>query len=213
MAVVSMIKEFLTVTFVTVHGDSMEINVNSIFDHVKWTLAGIMVCPSDFDQFERISLFISGTCSNRSMNEFSCLCRDGWTGLRCETMVNYCQNIICQNQGVCQPLFRDYHCACSSSSYSGRHCEIEASSLVARKVASKSLAFIAIICVCIVIGFVVVLDGLKYIFHIDPTRRLREQLRQQRTVQKKSKKKKPPVIVRHKYIDHPPKIPTVEETV
>ena len=147
------------------------------------------------------------------MSEFTCQCPDGWTGLRCETMVNYCHNITCQNQGVCRPIFRDFQCVCSASSYSGRYCEVVASSLIARKAASKAVAFIAIICVCIVLGFVVVLDVLKYIFHIDPARRVREQLRRRHIVQRKQKKKRPPVIIRPKYIPRRSEIATIEETV
>ena len=127
-------------------------------------------------------------------------------------MINYCHNVICQNQGVCRPLLLDYRCECSTSSYSGRHCETIDDSLVARKIASKSLAFVAIICICLAIGFFVVMDGLKYIFHIDPVRHEREQLRRQRVAKKK---KKTPVIIRYKYIDHPPPpaIIITEETV
>lgn len=213
MAVVPITRVLPTDTFVNVHWDLKETNVSWIFDHVKWILAGTTVCLLYSHKLERIYVIISGTCLNKSMSEFSCLCPDGWTGIRCETIVNYCHNITCQNQGVCRPLFRDYKCECSTSSYSGRHCEIVASSLIARKAASKSLAFIAILCVSFVIGVVVILDGLKYIFRIDPTRPVRERLRRQRATQKNKQKKKPPVIVRHKYIDRPPEISTVEETV
>lgn len=143
------------------------------------------------------------------MTEFYCNCSDGWTGIRCGTMIDYCHNVVCQNQGVCRPLLLDYRCECSTSSYSGRHCEIIDESLIARKIASKSLAFVAIICICMVLGFVVVMDALKYIFHIDPVRGEREQLRREQM----AKKKKKPVIIRFKYVDHPPAITITEETV
>lgn len=60
-----------------------------------------------------------------------------------------------------------------------------------------------------VLGFVVVMDALKYIFHIDPVRGEREQLRREQM----AKKKKKPVIIRFKYVDHPPAITITEETV
>ncbi len=134
---------------------------------------------------------------NISSSEFLCKCAEGWEGIHCETMVNYCGNITCENNGVCRPLFRDYQCECSSNDYSGRYCEITASTLIARKAVSKSFGYIAIICILIVIGFIVVLDALKYIFRIDPTRDELERLQRQ----KLSKKKKTPAIpMRFKYV-------------
>ncbi len=135
---------------------------------------------------------------NKSNSNFSCICAKGWIGLHCETQVNYCQNITCKNGGVCRPLFQDYKCECSSSSYSGRSCEFTASTLVARKFASKSLGYIAIICILIVIGFFVALDALKYIFRIDPTRDERQGLQHEKV---SKKKKKPVIAIRFKYVN------------
>ena len=151
-----------------------------------------------------MNLFILGTCVNTSYTEFVCICADGWTNRYCETKVNYCHNISCQNGGICRPLFRDYRCECVSSSYSGRHCEITTSALIARKTLSRSFGYIAIICISIVIGFIVILDILKYFFRIDPVRGARERLRR-RYIQKK--KKKPGVAVRFVYVNAPPTDP------
>ncbi len=133
---------------------------------------------------------------NKSNSDFLCICAEGWIGLHCETQVNYCQNITCKNGGVCRPLFQDYKCECSTSSYSGRSCEFTASTLVARKFASKSLGYIAIICILIVIGFFVALDALKYIFRIDPTRDERQRLQRE-----KISKKNPVIATRFKYVN------------
>jgi hypothetical protein len=119
-------------------------------------------------------------------------------------MVNYCQNITCENNGVCRPLFQDYQCECTSSDYSGRYCEITASTLIARKAVSKSFGYIAIICIAIVIAFIVVLDALKYLFRIDPTRDEFERLRRRKLL----KKKNPPIAMRFIYVHKsPPQVP------
>ncbi len=105
----------------------------------------------------------TNTCWNISDTEFICICPDGWTNIHCETKVNYCQNITCENNGVCLSLFQNYQCQCSSSDYSGRHCELTASALVTRKIVSKSFGYVAIICIVVVVGFFVILDILIHV--------------------------------------------------
>jgi hypothetical protein len=94
----------------------------------------------------------------------------GWEGIYCERKVNYCQNVTCQNRGVCRPLFRNYTCEYFGKSFSGRHCEITASSIVVHQMACKSFGYIAIFALITVFMFVVIMDVLKYGFGIDPTR-------------------------------------------
>ncbi|CAF4394337.1 unnamed protein product, partial [Adineta steineri] len=36
----------------------------------------------------------------------------GWQGVHCEIKINYCKNITCYNQGVCQSLSSNYTCLC-----------------------------------------------------------------------------------------------------
>ena len=144
-----------------------------------------------------LSCHCLGTCFNTSASEFRCECADGWTNKHCETMLNQCVNVTCQNSGVCQPLFRDYRCACSSSDFSGRHCEITAGSVVARQIVSRSFAYVAIVCLAGVFAFMVVLDILKYVFHVDDITSKDRRRKLKGTVRKT---KKPAVAIRFQYV-------------
>ena len=117
---------------------------------------------------------LPGTCWNEGRCQqfwngtFNCICVPGWRGQRCQYRVNYCDNVTCENSGVCRPLFRDYYCECLSGSFTGRHCEIVLRRFAIHRLISQSFAYIAIICICTVAGFMVVMDVLKYCFHIGP---------------------------------------------
>lgn len=78
----------------------------------------------------------------KSIDDFLCICAEGWTDIHCQTKVDYCQNITCQNNGVCQSLFRDYKCEYSSNSYSGHYCEITSSELITRKLSQNLLVML-----------------------------------------------------------------------
>ena len=115
-------------------------------------------------------------------------------------MENHCANVICQNNGVCQPLFRDYRCACSGSGYSGRHCEITSGSLAVRQIVSRSFAYVAIICIVGVFAFMVVLDILKYVFHVDHT--YTNKNRRRKPKRSVTETKKPAVAIRFTYVSN-----------
>lgn len=104
-----------------------------------------------------------------SNTTYTCECGPGWEGEHCDQRTNYCRNVTCENAGVCRPLFRDYHCECLSGSYSGRHCEIVSEKTRIYDTVSRSLAYIAIIAICTVVSFILIMDMLKYGFHIDPS--------------------------------------------
>jgi hypothetical protein len=131
--------------------------------------------------------------------KFNCTCAFGWTGIHCETKINYCENVICLNNGVCRPLLGDYKCECLGDSFSGLHCEITANHIVVRQLVSKSFAFIAILAGISVIAFVVIMDILKYCFGIDPTHDELERIRQK----KRAKTTKRPVIIKYMYVNAP----------
>ncbi|CAF1362792.1 unnamed protein product [Adineta steineri] len=155
-------------------------------------------CEVDTRPCKANTCWYNGSCSNRSNSNFTCECQEGWEGNQCETMVNYCENITCENGGICQGLFGDYNCECLSASYSGRHCEITANILVARKAISKSVGYIGLLCITGLVSFIIILDILKYGFHIDPIRAERKRMRQKKD---QKRRRKPTVVVRFQYID------------
>jgi hypothetical protein len=146
-------------------------------------------------------LFI-GICNETSNTTFECLCLDGWTDTYCQTKVNYCENVTCLNKGVCRPLFLNYTCECVGISYSGRHCEIVATTLAVRQFVCKSFGYIGILCLTIVASFFVIMDILKYCFGIDPTKHELEKIRRRKAAARQAKR--PPVIQRFVYVNAPP---------
>lgn len=116
-------------------------------------------------------------------------------------MVNYCDGVNCENRAVCRPLFRNYSCECLDTSHSGRHCENVATSRVIRQAVAKSFAYIAIIAMVIVVGFVVVMDILKYGFGIDPVKEERDRIRREKVTKRRKHR---PVITRYTYHNETP---------
>jgi hypothetical protein len=184
---------------------TMEVNVNMIIGLANRIPVGTMVCSHSSLLKSIDKSLIEGTCKEQSNTTFVCLCEEGWHGVHCEMKVNYCENVTCENNGVCRPLFRNYSCECLGDSYSGRHCEITSQKTFVRKIVSKSLSYIAILSLASVVGFIVIMDILKYGFGIDPVHEERERLRR-----KKQVKKHKPVIQRFVYVNEPKTI--VNET-
>ena len=178
---------------------SMALSANSIIEFVNLILVGIMVYIITL-LIRLETFFFLGTCIDLLNKTFLCQCEEGWTGTYCETKINYCDNVKCQNNGVCRPLFRSYRCECLGDSFSGQHCEIVAKKIQIYQIASKSFAYIAIITMVSVAMFIVIMDILKYCFGIDPVNDERERLRQQRNQQVKKLK---PVIQRFIYVNAP----------
>ncbi len=138
---------------------------------------------------ENIHLHILGICTEVNETVFICNCTQGRTGIHCEHMINYCDNITCFNKGVCRQLLLNYKCECLHGT-SGNHCEYIATSIIIRQYVAKTFAFIAILAVAIAIGFIVILDVLKYFFGIDITRKEREEIRRQRNLNYRKKTRK-----------------------
>jgi hypothetical protein len=111
----------------------------------------------------------AGNCTASPKTIFNCSCNPGWSGVHCETQINYCQNVTCQNKGVCHPSLGDYTCQCLGSSYSGRHCEIISQTLATRQTTCKTFGYIAIIAIILVAIFVLLLDVLTYAFGVNAT--------------------------------------------
>ena len=160
-------------------------------------------CPTDFGgascQFDHRpcradTCWNNGTCTQTSQTTARCVCVLGWRGLRCETLVDYCANVTCQNNGVCRGSLLNYKCECLGETFSGRHCEIKSSATVVHQAVARSFAFIAIIVLGATVGFIVLLDVLKYVFGVDPVGEERRKL-----VDKKLRQ--PAIAVRFVYVN------------
>ena len=133
-----------------------------------------------------------------------CSCPLGWTGAHCEASINYCQNVTCENKGVCRSSFLNYTCECLTSGFSGRHCEIIGHQTRIYQILAKTFAFIAITAIVTVVMFVLVMDVLKYVFGIDVTAAESEEVQQEH--RKKQKEIKSHLIMRYVYV-HAPELP------
>ena len=89
-------------------------NVNMIIDFVKQILVGIMVCKRQ-KRLNKIVYLVLGVCNETSNTTFICICQVGWQGIYCETKINYCENVTCLNNGVCQSSLLNYTCQCLMS--------------------------------------------------------------------------------------------------
>ncbi|CAF1120463.1 unnamed protein product [Adineta ricciae] len=125
-----------------------------------------------------------GICIELNETSFKCNCTEGHTGIHCEHTINFCENVTCLNKGVCRSIFLNYKCECLYGT-SGKHCENTEFSIVLRQNIAKSLAYIAIIAISIVITFILSLDILKYVFGIDVTQKEREEIRREIISKKK----------------------------
>ncbi|CAF1034254.1 unnamed protein product [Adineta steineri] len=111
---------------------------------------------------------ILGICYQSSNTTFTCSCNEGWQGVHCEIKINYCKNITCYNQGVCQSLSSSYTCLCIGEYFSGRYCEMKSGKIITLERVSKSFGYIAIIFLISTALFIITMDILKYYFGIDP---------------------------------------------
>ncbi|CAF3592103.1 unnamed protein product [Rotaria socialis] len=139
----------------------------------------------------------NGNCSNDTLDT-DCECVRGWEGAYCDRLIDNCTNKPCENNGVCRQLLLNYSCECLGDSYYGRHCEKTAQKTVVFQMVSKSFAYIAIIALTLVGGFIITLDILKYCFGIDPASDELERIRRHN-----QKKKPTPMIQRLVYADTP----------
>jgi hypothetical protein len=107
--------------------------------------------------------------------------------------------VKCQNNGQCRQSLLDFTCECTLKDFSGRYCEVKSNSVTTKQTVNRSFAYIAIIAMGAVAGFIVLLDILKYGFHIDPVDEERKRLQ----AEKDSKKKQPVIIQRFIYVNKP----------
>ena len=155
-------------------------------------------CQHDHRLCKPTTCWNNGTCNETSDATFQCSCQSGWTGEYCERMIDYCETVTCENNAPCRSLFMNYTCECLTENYSGRYCEIVSTKLVTLQFVSKSFGYIAILFLLLVIGFVVIMDVLKYGFGIDPAKHELERIRREKA---RKRKQHQPVIQRFHYVN------------
>ena len=71
--------------------------------------AGDLLCAND------------GVCVD-GIDSYSCDCKGGFTGDRCETNTDDCEEVICQYGGTCQNEINSFSCDCTDG-FTGNMCE------------------------------------------------------------------------------------------
>ncbi|XP_029938701.1 sushi, nidogen and EGF-like domain-containing protein 1 isoform X2 [Salarias fasciatus] len=64
-----------------------------------------------------------GTCRNK-IGSYQCVCREGFSGIRCQTDINECLSEPCKNMGTCEDQPGSFLCHCPQG-FRGQECEIE----------------------------------------------------------------------------------------
>jgi hypothetical protein len=97
-----------------------------------------------------------------------------------------------------------WKCICLDPSlYFGEYCQLQTTALTVKKAMSKSFASVAIAAITCTCSFVVLMDVLKYAFHVDPVKTERMKKQQQKEQEKQAKraaKAAPKVVVRFHYV-------------
>jgi hypothetical protein len=173
----------------------------------------MLVGNSPFIKFDL--LFISrhnGTCitvnstvSSNNGSDFKCECVEGYKGVYCELKMSLCDNITCENRGICQTIDFMWKCLCLDSSlYYGNYCQFKTNKLRIHEILSKSFASIAIAAIVTTCTFIAVMDLLKYVFHIDPVEAERDSYRKRVEERKRAKRPikndEPKLALRFQYI-------------
>jgi len=145
---------------------------------------------------------VNSTISGGNGASFHCDCEEGYNGINCELSVDLCGNITCLNNGICQTIDMKWKCICLDSSfYYGDYCQFQTSSLKIREALSRSLASVAISVIAVTCSFVILMDILKYVFHVDPVEDVREKYRKQKEEAKRAAKlKEPRIAIRFQYV-------------
>ncbi|CAF2139823.1 unnamed protein product [Rotaria magnacalcarata] len=132
---------------------------------------------------------INATIASIDGLNFKCECIEGYDGTYCELGIDLCVNITCENRGICQTVAMQWKCSCLDSAYYyGDLCQFKTNKLKIREILSSSFAFIAIGVISVTCGFVVVMDVLKYVFHIDPVECERDNYRKRREAQRRARR-------------------------
>lgn len=106
---------------------------------------------------------------------------------------------------MCQTVDSDWQCLCLDPTlYYGEYCQFKSGTLRLHEILSKSFAAVAIGAIVTTCSFVVVMDVLKYAFHIDPVERERDSYRRRRELRRQArqppKTDHPRIALRFQYV-------------
>ena len=149
---------------------------------------------------------MNATVNDSNGLNFQCLCTDGYNGVYCELKINLCDAVTCDNRGFCQMVDMEWKCLCLDDSlYYGDHCEHKTSRLKLREILSKSFASVAIGAIVTTCSFVIIMDVLKYAFHIDPVEIERDTYRRRRERHRRARRPLkdmgPKIALRFQYVN------------
>src|SRR6185437_5926854 len=80
-------------------------------------------CQTDIEECASRPCQNTGTCVD-GVNEFTCICRDGYTGSVCQTDINECASQPCENSGTCVDHVNGFTCICLAG-HSGAQCQTD----------------------------------------------------------------------------------------
>lgn len=144
---------------------------------------------------------INSTVSSTHGSAFRCECAEAYNGLHCELQVDLCGNITCQNNGFCKTTDLVWKCICIDDKlFYGDYCEFQSNSLKVLKALSRSFASVAITAIALTCSFVILMDLLKYVFHIDPAKGERAAKAAEKQAKKAMKQPAPQVAIRFQYV-------------
>ncbi|CAF1140868.1 unnamed protein product [Adineta steineri] len=150
-------------------------NASALLGYICACVTGYSGTNCEYDVPSCSNCLNGGKC-NSTANETTCTCPTGKLGGHCQYEVDICANITCQNYGVCSSSYGNWSCECINPDfYSGTYCQIKSSSLHVKEIVSRSFACVAIGCISTVIGFIILMDVLKYGFHINPKNKSEEE--------------------------------------
>ncbi|KAH3815702.1 hypothetical protein DPMN_144233 [Dreissena polymorpha] len=66
---------------------------------------------------------VYGACID-GVNKYTCTCPPGYTGTKCESIIDHCMNHNCSHGANCISTVLDFVCVCTTG-YSGKYCELD----------------------------------------------------------------------------------------
>jgi hypothetical protein len=160
-------------------------------------------CEIDIQPCKSVTCLDHGVCIVQNLTSFKCICESGYEGDHCDILTDYCQGVVCDNNAQCRSSLLNFTCECLTNDFTGRYCETKSSSLAIHQIVNRSFGYVAILSIIFVAGTIILLDFLKFVFHIDPVRPQRDRLRRKRALAKKKHRtpQQPKIALRFTYVD------------